>query len=379
MYSHLLNFLAVFASCTSILGGLYLITTVYTVMRFRARTVPAAAAPPVTILKPLCGDEYGLADNLRSFCRQNYPTYQIVFGIQNPADPALSIAHKIAREFQQLDIATRQSFNLKVANLQNMMVAAKYDYLVIADSDMRVQPDYLSNLMGELADPSVGAATCLYRGVSNGSIWSDLGTLQINYNFLPQAVLGDQLNMGNGCFGATIAIRRETLTAIGGLSAIGRVLADDHEIGLRIRRLGLKVAVSAHIIDNVISEPSLSGLFVHESRWARTINIVHKEGYIGSTLTHPLALAFIGFILNPLSHMAFLILVSVAFLRLLMVLCITRLLDLPFSLLWLVPLRDMLSFAIFLNGFFNHKVKWRNSTFHIGHDGHITLGGDLTT
>jgi ceramide glucosyltransferase len=230
----LLDFLGVILVGGAVLGCQYLLASAWSLwVFFRQKPLRATLLPPVTILKPLSGDEHDLACNLRSFCQQDYPQHQIVFGVQKTDDSALPIIRAIISEFPHLDIQlviddTQQSENMKVANLQNMLPAAKYDYLVIADSDMRVRPDYLSDIVPPLLDDKVGVVTCLYRGMSRGNIWSDLGSMQLNYNFMPQAMLGEILKIGNGCFGATMALRRTVLESIGGLKAIGPVFADDH-------------------------------------------------------------------------------------------------------------------------------------------------------
>jgi len=202
--------------------------------------------------------------------------------------------------------------------------------------------------------------------------------MRINYDFLPQAILGDMLKIGNGCFGATIAMRRDMLDQIGGFATIGDVLADDHKLGLTIRQHGKRVVLSRHVIDNIIGETNLSGLFKHETRWARTIHTVHQSGYIGSVLTHPLALAVMGAACCTLPYAAALVVVGTTFIRMLTVLLAIRMLGLPLRFLWLLPLRDMLSFAVFLNGFFYGTVKWRSSTFRIARNGKITLDGGLS-
>jgi ceramide glucosyltransferase len=180
----------------------------------------------VTILKPLCGEEPELYENLRSFCCQNYPAYQIVFGVQNSRDPVVALVERLIREFPGDDIQLVVGPNLppagnrKVANLAGMLPAARHDLLVMADADIRVGREYLSALVAALAEPDVGLVTCLYRGRAVKGFWSKLAALHIDHEFLPQAVLGEALRIGDGCFGATIALRRDTLEAIGGFAPI---------------------------------------------------------------------------------------------------------------------------------------------------------------
>src|SRR5260221_4602806 len=205
--------------------------------RFAARAQrPAAAAPPVSILKPLCGEDAGLYENLESFCRQEYPAWQVVFGVQDAHDAAIPVVRRLMAAYPGADMAlvvepARRSGNLKVANLQNMLPAARHDVIVIADSDMRGRPDYLAEVTAPLADPATGLVTCLYRGVSAGGFWSQLACLNINHGFLPQALVAAAMGERNGCFGATLALRRDTLDAAGGLAARAHSLAHDHPLG----------------------------------------------------------------------------------------------------------------------------------------------------
>ena len=386
-WERMLGFLLVMISqllfLVAVLSSVYLLAAAVSTYRFKAgETAPQPSLTPVTILKPLCGDEPNLKEHLRSFCLQDYPTFQIVFGVQDADDKALDAVRSLIEEFKNVDIAvvvdhTRLSHNLKVANLQNMLAAAKYDYLVMADSDTRVKKDYLTSVSGPLGDPSVGAVTCIYRGISDGGFWSTFGCMHINFGFLPQAILADMLGMGGGCFGATIAMRRDMLERIGGFSTIGNMLADDHELGLHIRRHNKKVILSRHVIDSMISENSLKSLFRHETRWARTIHMVHPSGYIGSLFTHPTAFAVLALAFNPFFQQSFYGLAGVLSLRFLTALFGSRTLGLSKRLFWTLPVRDLLSFAVFLNGFFYGTVKWRTNTFRVGANGRITLDEDF--
>ncbi|HJT05918.1 MAG TPA: bacteriohopanetetrol glucosamine biosynthesis glycosyltransferase HpnI, partial [Stellaceae bacterium] len=246
---------------------------------------------------------------------------------------------------------------------------ARHDVIVIADSDMQVRPDYLADVTAPLADPATGLVTCLYRGVSAGGLWSRFACLNINHGFLPQALVAAALGERNGCFGATIALRRDTLDAVGGLAAIAHSLADDHALGAAVRRLGLSVVLSPHVVDNVVAEPSLAALFRHELRWSRTIRAIAPLGFAGSILTQPMVLALLALVAAPRPAMAVLALALVC--RSAMVRMVDGALRLPATPLWLMPPRDLLSFAVFIATFLSRTVAWRDRTFRIGRDGQL--------
>ncbi len=209
-------------------GWLCLAAQVVAALRFARRPLPTAAEqPPVSVLKPLHGAEPGLYENLRSFVDQDYPAVQVVLGVNDPRDTALDAADTLIRAFPKDDIdlvvdRRIRGNNQKVSNLENMLPAAHHDLLVLADSDMRVDRRYLAAVTAPLADPRTGVVTCLYKGASTGGLWSDLGALQINFGFLPNALFGEALGVGGGCFGATIALRRATLSRIGGFALAAR-------------------------------------------------------------------------------------------------------------------------------------------------------------
>jgi ceramide glucosyltransferase len=366
----------------STIGCAYLCFACLAVRRFvRRPRLRAASSPAVTLLKPLCGDDPGLGDNLRSFCRQDYPAWQLVCGVQAEGDPAVATVRRLIAEFPAAEIALvvdsrRSGGNLKVANLRNMLPAARHPWLVMSDSDMRVTPDYLAQVTAPLHDPAVGLVTCLYRGVAADGLWSALACLHVNHGFLPQAVVGEALRAGAGCFGASIALRRETLEAIGGFAAIADALADDHAMGAAVRRLGRRIELSPCLIDNHIAEPGLTALFRHELRWARTIRLVAPAGFLGSIVTHPVALAALATALGVLPAAAPAMLGASLVCRFATAALVDRALALPPSPLWLLPVRDLLSFAVFLASFFGRTVAWRDRTFRIGPDGQLSPDGD---
>jgi ceramide glucosyltransferase len=360
----------------------YLVGAAIAVTRFTWRPLPAPPdRPAVSVLKPLHGAEPGLYENLRSFAEQDYPTVQIVLGVNDPADGALAAARALISDLPASDIALvvekrAQGSNRKVANLENMLEAARHDFLVLADSDMRVDRRYLAAVTAPLHEPPTGAVTCLYRGVPTGGKWSELGALQINFGFLPGALVADALGLGGGCFGATIALRRDSLERIGGFVRLRDALADDHRIGEEIRALGLAVVLSPYILEARVSEVSFAGLWQHELRWARTVRAVAPFGFAASMLAHPVVIAALGAAATGFALTSSIFLVISCVLRWATARVIANALGLRQAKPWLLLVRDALSFAVFVASFFGRTVYWRDQVFHVEASGRITVDGD---
>ena len=365
-----------------ILAWAYLIGSTVAALRFARRPIVAPAErPPVSVLKPLHGAEPGLYENLRSFVDQDYPEMQVVLGVRHRGDAALPVARALMRNRPEKDIelvvdARAIGSNLKVANLENMLPAASHDFIVLADSDMRVDPHYLGAATAPLRDPRNGLVTCLYKGVPMGGLWSQFGAMQINFAFLPSALLGEMLSTGGGCFGATIAVRREVLERIGGFARIRDELADDHRLGDAVRELGLATVLSPYIVENRLAEPSLSSLWRHELRWARTVRAMAPFGFAGSIVTHTVVLALLAGAAAGFSAIACWLALISCMLRWISAGIIARSLALPIGGLWLLPLRDVLSFAVFIGSFCGRSVLWRDQLFRVEPGGRMTVEGE---
>jgi len=360
----------------------YLCGTVIAAGRFARRRVAAPAEQPaVSVLKPLHGAEPGLYENLLSFVDQDYPTIQVVFGVRGSDDGALPIARRVIAERPDRDIelvidSRVSGRNLKVANLVNMLPTARHGVLVFADSDMRVGRDYLATVTAPLRDPAIGLVTCLYKGRPTGGLWSRLGALNINFGFLPAALAGDALGAGGGCFGATIALRRAVLERIGGLAVVRDELADDHRIGTAVREAGLATALSPYLVETLVAERSLKCLWQHELRWARTVRLMAPVGFAGSIVTHVIALSLIATLLCQFSLTSLMFLAMSCALRWGSASAIAGLLRLPLAGLWLLPVRDLLSFAIFVTSFCGRNVSWRDQLFRVAPSGRIIVERD---
>src|SRR5271170_6779215 len=218
--------------------------------------------PAVTVLKPLSGTEPNLCANLARFCGQDYPSpVQIIFGVDDPSDPAVKIVRDLIDAFPDRDIelvinARRNGANRKVSNLINMVAHARHDVLVISDSDIIVGCDYLRGIAAGLDQPGVGLVTCLYRGASATGVWARLAAAAIDYHFLPSVLVGLKFGLATPCFGSTIALRQETLRMIGGFETVADHLADDYALGAAVRRAGLAVAMPSCVVAHVCAERS---------------------------------------------------------------------------------------------------------------------------
>jgi ceramide glucosyltransferase len=257
----------------------------------RERPYAAGILPAVTVLKPLHGDEPLLEEALASACRQDYPIFQIVFGVSELDDTALPVVQRLRAEFGETDMAvvtdaTLHGENRKVGNLINMLRAAKHDVLVIADSDIHVASDWLRRLVLALEEPQVGLVTTIYTGRPASGFFGRLGALQINQYFLPGAILARVMGRQD-CLGATMMLRRKTLERIGGLQALVNHLADDNVLGRLVQQLGLRVALGETVPATTVPEATLPALWWHELRWARTIRALAPLPFAASVLQYP--------------------------------------------------------------------------------------------
>jgi len=341
-------------------------------------------APKVSILKPVCGPEPLLEEALASFCQQDYPVYQLVIGAQDPADPALIVAHRVRARFPRCDISivvdrTRHGANGKIANLMNMLPAARHDVLVIADSDLHVQPDYLRQVVAELAQPGTGLVTTVPAGEPAApGLAARIGASHLTHAFLPSALLAAAIGRQD-CLGGTMALRRQTLERVGGLAALVDHLADDNVLGRLVRGLGLSVRLAKTLPVVTVQEASLGALWLHELRWARTIGALAPIAYSACVLQYPLVWALALVLVCGAAPWSILVLMGTWAARALLVGGIDAALaplrarparPTPF---WLLPLRDVLSVAEIAFSFCGSSVVWRGRVLRADR-GHAVAG-----
>src|SRR5260221_6908684 len=257
-----------------------------------------------------------------------------------------------------------------------MVASAKHANYVIADSDMRVKPDFLPEVTAPLAESGDGLVTCLYRGRPVAGTCSEVGAMFINHGFLPSALIGERLRPGDACFGATMALRRDIYVAIGGFARLRDQLADDYALGAAVRRIGKRVVLSPYLVDTVSSEASLRALLRHELRWARTIRSIAPVGFAASFITHGVMLGLIAALVGGFSGPTLAVLAIALACRLAMVRIVDRALKLLMTPLWLGPLRDMFSFLGFFVCFLGNSLALRDNTFRIAPGGRLVTNGD---
>jgi ceramide glucosyltransferase len=333
---------------------------------------PAPSLPPVSILKPLKGMDPDIYESFRSHCLQNYPQYEIIFGLSDPSDPAIASVQQLQQEFPDRTIRlvvspNKLGANVKVSNLDQMLQAARYQHLLVNDSDIRVEKDYLCRVIAPLVDEHVGMVTCLYRGVAASTVGSQLESLGISTDFCPGVLVARQLEGGlRFGLGSTLAFRRTDLEGIGGFRSIVDFLADDYELGRRIADLGLQVLLSDVVVETHLPAYDLRGFLAHQLRWARGVRDSRAEGYIGLASTYGVLWGSLTLIASGAAPWAWAVLGATAMLRLAMAITMGKFVLKDRGLLrnlWLLPVRDLVAVGVWIASFAGHTVTWRGDRF----------------
>jgi len=335
---------------------------------------PRKALPPVSILKPLKGTDPDIYESFRSHCLQDYPEYEIIFGVSDPDDPAVASVKELQQEFPDHAIGLVVSpnilgANVKVSNLEQMLTSARFEHLIVNDSDIRVEPDYLRRVIAPLADERVGMVTCLYRGIAASTLGSKLESLGISTDFCPGVLVARELEGGlRFGLGSTLAFRRTDLERIGGFRSVVDFLADDYELGRRIAALGLQVQLSDVVVETYLPAYDLRGFLAHQLRWARGVRDSRAGGYIGLVSTYGLMWALLALIAWHAAPWAWAVFGVTTMLRLAVALVVGKsVLQDPHLLknLWLLPVRDLVGVVVWVASFAGHTVTWRGDRFEL--------------
>ena len=356
-------------------SGVYCVLAIIAAKRYVAVRAPALTdAQPISVLKPLHGLDEGLEDNLRGFFEQRYPGFEILFAVRDANDPAVDIVRALEREYpsipSRLIITGEPPYaNAKVWSLERMTAEARYDLLVMSDSDVRVTPFMLSVLSAEFEDPRVGLSTCPYRAVPGPSFWSTLEAMGMNTEFLAGVLTARMLEGMKFALGPTITARRQVIEDCGGWRDLSEFLAEDFVLGNRAAAHGWQVLLSSYVIEHRIGSAAFVANATHRLRWHRSTRRSRPAGYIGQLFTNPLPLALLLIIMKP---QWWPLLAGVALLRAVLAwMTAIRVLNDPLTVRrpWLVPLQDILSFAFWIAGFFGNTITWRGRRYVVEADG----------
>lgn len=381
MASSLLTAGEVVTIAASLAGIGYYLACLWAARNYRrsAHAAETQLLPPVSILKPLKGKDPEIYESFRSHCLQDYPEYELIFGVSDPHDPAVQAVEQLRREFPQHSIqlivcGESLGTNAKVSNLIQMARAASYDHYIVSDSDIRVSPDYLQRVLAPFANSKVGVVTCLYRGVAGPTLGSKLESLGISTDFLAGVLVARVLEGVRFALGSTMAFRRDDLQAIGGFESIVDYLADDYELGNRIAALGREVVISEEVVDTFLPAYSFGQFIDHQLRWARGVRAARAGGYLGLLFTFGWQWALLAVLVSKGAFWSWGLLAFAASLRALVawgvgwrVLQDRQLL----RLFPMLPLRDLIAPLVWMASFAGNTVTWRGDRFTV-------QGGKLT-
>jgi ceramide glucosyltransferase len=339
------------------------------VVPLRAKTLPA-----ISILKPLAGVDLGLEENLTTFFEQSYPEFEIIFAVRDPADPAIGVVEKLRSQYPRVEsrlLVTGDPpyANAKVFSLERMVGAARHDILVMADSDVRVTPGMLATIAAEFQDAQTGLVTCPYRAVPGPSFWTRLEAIGLNTEFLAGVLVARLVEGMKFALGPAIAARRATLDAIGGFDAVKEYLAEDFVMGHLAAERGWGVVLSSYVIEHHIGSQPFAANLRHRLRWNRSTRRSRPRGYLGQIFTNPLAPALLLLLVRPSWWP--LALLAAAFRAAAAIATAGRVLGDPLSrrFWWLIPFEDVVSFLLWVAGFFGSTIVWRGRKYHLMTDG----------
>jgi ceramide glucosyltransferase len=366
----------------------YLVLAIVAAMRFRRERRRAAFVqaefPPVTLLKPVCGMEPGLEEHLTSFFEQQYPEYEIIFGARHADDPALDVARRISEKYPSVPVKIAVAGepwrpNAKVCSLAKMYDSASHDYLIISDSDVRVDPNYIVDVVQPMLDPKVGMVTCLYRGLPTGGLWSKLEALGMSVEMTSGAIVANLVEGMKFALGPTMAIRRDALDAIGGFEPLADFCSDDYVLGYRVAKTGREVVMSNHVIDHVVINRNFASSMQHQIRWMKSTRCSRHAGHAGTALTFAMPFGVIGLIAAAAMGRweLGLALFGTAVLNRVVLSLVAgwgvvgdrR----AIWLAWLYPLRDLMGFAFWCASYTGRTIIWRGDWYRLMGCGRMEL------
>jgi ceramide glucosyltransferase len=350
--------------------------------RARARVLPDYT-PSVSLLKPVRGLDFGSYENFASFCRQEYPDYEILFAVNDDADPAVPVIQKIIADFPDRKIrmfvgAEHLGANRKVNKLARLAREAQYDVLVLTDGDVRVGSHYLREVVAPLADRKIGALTSFYRGIAENNLGAEIEAVGASSDFFAGVLMAEWMEGITFALGASIATTREWLGKMGGFEAIVDTLADDYELGHRIAKAGGEVVLSRQTVWTMYPAPTFRSFWDHQVRWARTVRLCRPLSYMGLLFTQGLPWVLLAALVAPARWIAGVYLLAYLILRFAMAWTVgiwgvgDEVLRRKF---WLVPLRDAIHFVIWLASFGSNRIRWGSVEYVIRQGRMVPIAG----
>ena len=335
---------------------------------------PKQTLPPVSILKPLKGTDPEIYRSFRSHCLQDYPEYEIIFGVGDPNEPAVASVKRLRNEFPAAGIRLVicpeiLGENRKLSNLAQMLRHARHSYLIVNDSDIRVEPDYLRRVITPLLQREIGMVTCLYRGIAASTLGSWLESLGISADFCAGVLVARTLEGGlRFGLGSTMALRREDLRRIGGFESIADYLADDYELGKRISELGLGVHLSEVVVETFLPAYTVREFVAHQLRWSRGMRDSRPGGYFGMVFTFGVVWSTLCVAVSGGKMWAWALLAVIWASRFLLGAVMDKTVLRNHRSFWnflLLPFRDFVAAGVWLASFAGNTVTWRGDRFQL--------------
>jgi ceramide glucosyltransferase len=372
-----LTIIAATCALLALAGAAYFGLCAWAGGRFRKQAWAAAGsdfAPPVSVLKSLKGLDPGMYEAFRSHCLQNYPEYELLFGARDVNEPALELVKRLQQEFPQRQILVIQcphglGMNGKVSTLAQMVPEARYEHILINDSDIVAPRDYLRRVMGKFAGERVGMVTSLYRGLAGTTVWSRMEALGLSTDFMGGVLVAREMEGGiRFALGATMATTKNMLRTVGGLEALADYLGDDYELGARTAAAGYSVALADVVVETALPDYNWHGFWMHQLRWARNVKDRRHAQYFGLITTFGLAWGILAVLLDWRAWWTWVALGVISIARVFAALAIGRnVLRDPNVVrdLWLVPIRDFVALAVWIASFASDEVEWRGLKFRV--------------
>jgi ceramide glucosyltransferase len=368
----------------------YYIAATFAALRFflaRRRRKIASYSPAVSLLKPVRGVDFGSYENFASFCRQEYPEYEILFAVADQADPAVPLIRRLIAEFPRCRIrllvgSEQLGSNRKVNKLARLAREAQHDVLVLTDGDVRVGPEYLREVVAPFADKQVGAVTSFYRGIAEKNLGAELEAIGAASDFFAGVLMANWMEGITFGLGASIVTTKEWIEKIGGFAAIADMHSDDYELGHRIAKAGGNVLLSREAVWTMYPAQTARGFWQHQVRWARTVRLCRPLSFAGLIFTHGLPWAVLAAFLAPAPRIGATYLLAYLLLRLTMAWTVgvwgVRD-DVLRRNLWLVPLRDAIYFVVWLASFASNRIHWGGEEFRMNKGRLVALVSEKKT